>query len=156
MPKSFGSEKLGNCFLVAFLIILSDRFSKFFVVNSLELGESVSVLPFFNIVRVENRGITFGLLSGVSQPFFLVLISLILIVSLCVWGRNNKLYRFPICLIVSGAIGNMTDRIVYKAVIDFLDFHLLTLHWPAFNVADSAIVTGVLMLFFISYREEKS
>jgi signal peptidase II len=156
MPKSFGSEKLGNCFFVASFIVLSDRFSKFFVVNSLELGESIPVLPFFNIVRVENHGVTFGLLRGALHPFFLALISLALITSLCVWGRDNKLYRFPICLIVGGAIGNMIDRIVHKAVIDFLDFHLLTWHWPAFNIADSAIVTGVLMLSFISYKEEKA
>jgi signal peptidase II len=95
-------------------------------------------------------------LNGTLQPFFLALMSLILIVLLCVWGRNNKLYRFPICLVAGGAIGNMTDRIVYKAVIDFLDFHLLTWHWPAFNIADSAIVIGVLMSFFISYREERA
>jgi signal peptidase II len=156
MPKSFGFEKSGCCFLVASLIILSDQFAKFFIVSSLELGEGISVLPFFDIVRVENHGITFGLLKGALHPFFLALISLFLIISLYIWGRNNKLYRFPICLIAGGAIGNMTDRIVHKAVIDFLDFHLLTWHWPAFNIADSAIVTGVLMLSFISYKEEKA
>ncbi|MDR0632252.1 MAG: signal peptidase II [Holosporaceae bacterium] len=148
VPKGFNSS-LG----VAFFVLLGDQISKFSIVESLRVGESVFVLPFFNIVRVENRGITFGLLSGVLPPFVFALISLAMIVSLCVWAKNHALYRLPVSLIAGGAIGNLVDRAVHKAVIDFLDFHLLTYHWPAFNIADSAIVIGAFVLFFVSHKE---
>ncbi|MDR1333931.1 MAG: signal peptidase II [Holosporaceae bacterium] len=155
MPKSFSQEKLGYL-LVAFLIVLGDQVSKFIVVSNFDLGEHTMILPFLNIVRVENCGVTFGLLRGVLQPLVFVVISLAIIVALCIWGKDHESHHWPVCLIVSGAVGNMIDRIVYKAVIDFLDFHLLTYHWPAFNIADSAIVVGVLVLSFISYKEEKA
>jgi signal peptidase II len=154
MPKSFGQEKLGYL-LIAFFIILSDQISKFIVVTNLDLGERMTVYPFFNVVRVENYGVTFGLLRGALQPLVLAVISLIIIVALCIWGKDQKSHHWPVCLIVGGAIGNVIDRIVHGAVIDFLDFHLLTYHWPAFNIADSAIVVGVLMLSFVSYKKEK-
>ncbi|MDR1235717.1 MAG: signal peptidase II [Holosporaceae bacterium] len=155
MPKSFGPEKIGGYLFIAFFILLSDQISKSIVVNSLRLGESTFVASIFNIVRVENRGVTFGLLSGTLQPFVFAFISFIIIIVLCIWGRDNRSYRFPLCLVISGAIGNTADRVIHKAVIDFLDFHLSVWHWPAFNIADSAIVIGVLLLFFISYREKK-
>jgi signal peptidase II len=155
MPGSFSQTKLGYL-LITFFIVLSDQVSKFVVVANFDLGECASVLPFLNVVHVENCGVTFGLLRGVLQPLVFVIISLAMIVALCVWGKNRESYRWPLCLIIGGAVGNMIDRIIHKAVIDFLDFHLLTYHWPAFNIADSAIVVGTLVLSFISYREEKA
>jgi signal peptidase II len=67
---------------------------------------------------------------------------------------QNRQNQLAICMIIGGAIGNVIDRFIHKAVIDFLDFHLLTYHWPAFNIADSAIVIGVLILCLISREEE--
>jgi signal peptidase II len=118
------------------------------------MGESVRILPFFNIVRVENSGVTFGLLNGALPSYVLTLTSLLIIVFLCTWIKSNQYYLFPGSLVIGGAIGNLVDRIIYGAVIDFLDFHLLTYHWPAFNVADSAIVVGGTTMFFMSYRKE--
>ncbi|MDR0968010.1 MAG: signal peptidase II [Holosporaceae bacterium] len=143
------------CSLVAFFILLSDRVSKFIIVQSLRFGESLEVTSFFNIVRVENKGVTFGLLSGAAQPYVFAAVSLVVAALLCVWAKKDKLIRLPASLIIGGAIGNIVDRIINGAVIDFLDFHLLAYHWPAFNIADSAIVIGTAVLFFISYGEER-
>jgi signal peptidase II len=155
MPKGFGSASLTSCFFVALFILISDQISKFVVVGSLRLGESFEALPFFNIVRVENKGVTFGLLSGTLRPHVFVVISSIIVAFLCAWAKKEKSYRLPASLIVGGAIGNMIDRILREAVIDFLDFHLLAYHWPAFNIADSAIAICTAVLFFISYRKER-
>jgi signal peptidase II len=156
MPKSFGSKKVGGYFLIALFIVLSDQISKFFVADYLSLGEVIYVLPFLNIVMVKNSGVTFGLLSGALQPLVFAIISLVIIAMLCYWAKDNESYQLPACFIVGGAVGNMIDRVIYKAVIDFLDFHLLTYHWPAFNIADSAIVIGVSALFFVLHKEEEA
>ena len=154
MCKSFSSKRL--TFLLAFFILLSDQISKYVVATSFQIGESVRVFPFFNISRVANKGISFGMLSDTVQPTVLILLSLLVIIALIMWTKNNKEYMLPSGMIIAGALGNIVDRIDYKAVIDFLDFHIGSLHWPAFNVADSAIVIGVCILFFVSYGEEKS
>lgn len=153
MPKSFKKHRL-----IAFLFLftlLSDQFSKLFVVKNLCVGEMINILPFFNLVHVRNKGITFGLLSGSLQPIIFVVLSLVVVVFLINYAHKNKNYRPFLSLIIGGAIGNIIDRIIYGSVIDFLDFHLGRHHWPAFNIADSAIVIGVFILFFISYPEEK-
>jgi signal peptidase II len=154
MPKSFCSKSLRDSFLISFLIVLSDQISKCMVLKFLNVGDIVHVLPFFNFVRVENKGVTFGLLSGVLSSFVLTVTSLIIIMLICWWMKNNVSCRLPASLIVGGAIGNVIDRIAHNAVIDFLDFHLLAYHWPAFNIADSAIVIGTAVLFL--YGEGKT
>jgi signal peptidase II len=156
MSKSLGSAKLGVCLFIAGFIFLSDRLSKFIVTETMRIGDVVCVFPFFNIVRIENTGLTFGFLSDVIHPSLLVAASLFVIAALCVWTKRNRQYMLPACMIIGGAFGNLIDRITSKAVIDFLDFHLLTWHWPAFNIADSAIVIGLAVLFFVSYGEEES
>ncbi|MCR5225503.1 MAG: signal peptidase II [Alphaproteobacteria bacterium] len=154
MRKSFSSKKLA--FLLAFFILLSDQISKYIIASYFQIGERVPVLPFFNITRVANKGISFGMLSDTVQPTVLIILSLAVIIALFMWTKNNKKYMLPSSMIIAGALGNIVDRIAYKSVIDFLDFHVDHFHWPAFNVADSAIVIGVCILFFISYGEEKS
>ena len=154
MPKGFKKHSV-----VAFLFLftlLSDQLSKLFIVKGLYVGESINILPFFDIVHVRNRGVTFGLLSGTLQPIVLVILSLVIVGFLIDYARKNENYRPFISLIVGGAIGNVIDRVVYGSVVDFLDFHLGKYHWPAFNIADSAIVIGGFVLFFISYSEEKN
>ena len=154
MPKGFKKHRL-----IAFLFLftlLSDQFSKLFIVKNLYVGERINILPFFNLVHVRNKGITFGLLSGSLQPIVLVILSLVIVAFLINYAHKNKNYRPFLSLIIGGAIGNIIDRIVYGSVVDFLDFYLGRHHWPAFNIADSAIVIGVFILFFISYSEEKN
>ena len=153
MPEGFKKYRLVA--LLFIFTLLSDQLSKLFVVKNLYVGESMNILPFFNLVHVRNKGITFGLLSGSLQPIVFVILSLVVVGFLIDYARKNKNYRPFLSLIIGGAIGNIIDRIVYGSVVDFLDFHLGKHHWPAFNIADSAIVIGVFVLFFSSYSEEK-
>ena len=139
---------------LGFFVLLSDQISKWLVVSSMSLGESRYVLSFFNIVMVENTGVTFGMLKGIISPIALIFAAVIVIIFVIVWAKNNESYALPASLIISGAIGNIIDRVTRGAVVDFLDFHLCGYHWPAFNIADSAIVIGCAILFFISFGEK--
>jgi signal peptidase II len=153
-------QKMQGClnskWAIAFLsifIFLGDQVLKFMVVRHLRLGEQQVVLSFFNIVRLENKGISFGIFNGTSMPLVWVSLAAVVVVSLCLWAKDKRHCWLASAIIVSGAIGNSVDRLIYGAVVDFLDFHISTCHWPAFNIADGAIVVGAVILFFISNRE---
>ena len=108
------------------------------------MGQPLEVTPFFDLVLVWNQGVSFGLLNGAggSSPWWLIglagAIAALLIAWL--WRETRALPQAALWLVLGGALGNVTDRLRFGAVVDFLDFHLGGLHWPAFNVADSAIV----------------
>ena len=117
---------------------------------------SISVVEgFFNITHIRNPGVAFGLFARHESEYkvlFLVVISIIAIIAILIIFRqspeNKKAVRFGLILIFSGAVGNLIDRILYKEVIDFLDFFYEGFHWPAFNVADSCITTGVSFMIY--------
>jgi len=137
--------------LMAVGILVLDQLSKLVVIRSLGLGQSVPVIPgLFNLVYVQNPGAAFGFLAslpeGVRSPFF-ILISVTAAVLIIMYHarhlRSQVLPSLALGMILGGAIGNLIDRLRYGMVIDFLDFYLDRYHWPAFNVADSAISVGV-------------
>ncbi len=142
-------------FLTALAVILLDQATKEVIVRSLQLGQTISVVPgFFDISFVLNPGAAFGFLAGlpeeVRNPFFIAIsvaaIVLILVYRLRVMPRAG-LVSTALALILGGASGNLIDRLRYGMVVDFLDVHLHQYHWPSFNAADSAISIGVgLML----------
>src|SRR3989339_727545 len=146
--------------LVAILITL-DQFSKHIVRQNMELGGVKPVLSFFQLAYVTNTGIGFSLFQGANTFFaaFTVLVILGFIAWYAVNARGlSGLVRTALVLVISGAIGNLIDRIVYGHVTDFLDIYYGSYHWPAFNVADSCISIGGTLLFIwvlISGREEK-
>jgi signal peptidase II len=109
---------------------------------------SVTVLPFFNLVLVWNYGISFGMFAGHRQPLILTAMSLVIVAVLLVWMWRNSstLVSCALGLVMGGAIGNVVDRLRFDAVADFLDFHVAGWHWPAFNIADSCIFIGVVLL----------
>lgn len=115
-----------------------------------EKFNTVTLAPFLDLVMVWNQGISFGMLDSNSPMMAITLIGISLMISLMllVWLAlsHSKLHSFAISLIVGGAIGNVIDRVRFGAVADFLDFHWRDAHWPAFNVADSAIVFGAFLL----------
>lgn len=153
MPKSFSSK--GLAIFLAVFVIFSDQISKWIVVNSLLAYQYLEVTSFFNIVFVKNYGITFGLFRNAASPEIFALLACVIIAALLMWVRKlPKHYLMPASLIIGGAIGNVLDRIWHGAVVDFLDFHAFGYYWPAFNVADSAIVIGVAIAFLISLGEE--
>ena len=139
-----------NTFIVLIIFIL-DRFSKIYVVNldkasySSELYQS----QYLNITLVWNEGIAFGLLSFNQDNLYDLLSLLIAIIILVIFFmiiKNNNIQRYPLLMIFSGAIGNLYDRVIYKAVPDFIDFHIGDFHWFIFNIADIFITIGVIFM----------
>ena len=118
------------------------------------------ILPFFNIVMVWNQGVSFGLFNQTANygPLMLVALSCFITLWFVIWlfRKPSPVQSFAIALVISGAVGNVIDRLRFGAVIDFLDFHIAGYHWPAFNVADSCIVVGVILLIIYSLFFEKS
>lgn len=136
---------------LAFLIILVDQFTKLLVINQFALGDSQRVFSFFNLVRVHNSGAAFSFLAGAGgwQRWFFTGIALVAVV-LIIWmlrsHAGQRLFAFALANILGGAIGNVLDRLIHGYVVDFLDFHSRGWHFPAFNVADSAISIGAACL----------
>lgn len=120
----------------------------------------IPLLPFFNIVMVWNRGISFGLFSGNADygPLILGLLSVAIIVVFSVWLRRStsRFQSFALAMVIGGAIGNVMDRARFGAVADFLDFHAFGVHFPAFNISDSCICVGVFLLIVESFFFEKT
>ena len=145
--------------LVAFLAAFLDLFSKqliFAILEKIVLSQEtnnpqIKIFDFFNLVYVWNRGVSFGMFNQLrySQIIFSLIQSTILVI-LFVWlSRNDKLhFTYALGLIIGGALGNLVDRIKNGAVADFLDFHIASYHWPAFNLADSFVFIGVMILIF--------
>ena len=155
-------------FLIAGLVLLTDRATKLMVAANIQLHDSIVVLPsFFRITHVQNRGAAFGLFSDSPSEWkvaVLILFSLaaLVVVSALLWKNSHAMTSTGVglALILGGALGNLWDRVVAQFVVDFLDFYVAGYHWPAFNVADSAIVIGALLLvgeilFSKSPAEEK-
>ncbi|MBV8476945.1 MAG: signal peptidase II [Acidobacteria bacterium] len=143
-------------FLIALVVVLLDRLSKLGIEKNLSLHDSISLIPgFFRLTHIENRGAAFGLFADSPSEWKiagLVLFSLIalVIVATLLWKNSHSMTTtgFGLSLILGGAIGNLWDRLVSGHVVDFLLFYLGQYQWPAFNVADSAIVIGAGLLVF--------
>jgi signal peptidase II len=147
---------------VAGLVIIIDQITKALILNFLPLYSSMEVVPgFFNLTHIHNPGGAFGFMSNLSSSFintiFLFVISLAVCLIFYFYINTPKKYSLlstGFALIFGGAIGNMFDRIRFGKVVDFLDFHIGNFHWPAFNVADSAITVGiVIFLFHLLFRK---
>lgn len=137
--------------VLAALALVLDQLSKWWIVAVvMQPPETIEVTGFFNIVLAFNRGVAFSLLRGGPERQTIVLIALAVAISagLIYWMRRTPqaLLRAAFGLIVGGALGNALDRVRHGAVVDFLDFHLGVYHWPAFNLADSAIFCGVALI----------
>ncbi len=135
-------------------VLVLDQLTKWLVLRSLDPFEPVAVTPFFNLVLVWNRGVTFGMFreAGAWGPWLLTAAALAIGGFLVYWLRREtrRLARLALWLVLAGALGNVVDRLRFGAVVDFLDFHVSGYHWPAFNVADSAIVVGAGLILLDS------
>jgi len=141
-------------FLIAGMVLLLDRLAKWAVASNIPLRDSVTVIPgFFHLTHVQNTGAAFGLFAESSAHWIVgALVSFsaiaLVIVSGLLWKNGHALSTTTIALslILGGATGNLWDRMTTGRVVDFLDFYVGSYHWPAFNVADSAIVIGAILL----------
>lgn len=146
--------KLGG--LLALLVVLADQATKQWALATLfRDGRVVEVTPFFNLVAVWNRGVSFGLMASDDPmtPYYLSAFAVAVVTGLAIWLSKaaSPLLRISLGLIIGGAIGNVIDRVRFHAVVDFIDWHFAGYHWPAFNIADSAISIGVVFLLFESF-----
>jgi signal peptidase II len=137
--------------LLAAAIVIADQATKYAAVQYLSANPPLAVTPFFNLVLVYNSGAAFSFLAeaaGWQRGFFIAiaLIASTWIVYLLRKYPHQRLFALALSLVLAGAIGNLIDRIAIGAVVDFLDFHAFGWHWPAFNVADSAITCGAVLL----------
>jgi signal peptidase II len=138
-----------------------DQLSKWWILSVLPEYRSVTVIPgFFDLVNIRNRGAAFGFLnrSDIEWQFWLFLIATLVAAGAILAlarsaARDDPFFFAGLGCILGGALGNLADRLRFRAVVDFLDFHAGALHWPAFNVADTAICIGALLVCFIMWRD---
>jgi len=143
---------------LATFILTLDQVSKWVVLNHLMVPpQTLSITSFFNIILAWNRGVSFGLLSSNNPygPWILATIAVgfIAVIILWIWQAETRIMALAFGAVLGGAIGNLSDRIRFGAVTDFLDFHALGYHWYTFNIADTAIVVGVALIL-LEYLKE--
>lgn len=147
---------------LSLLLLIADQVTKIAVLNNLDLYQDINILPIFDITHVHNYGAAFSFLSdaGGWQRYFFTAIALVISVLLVYWMYNtpmsNRVLLTSYALILSGALGNVSDRINYGYVVDFLHFYYNDWHFPAFNVADIAISIGAFLLILDAYFEHKA
>ena len=139
-----------NGLLISLVVIILDQWSKWYILYKMALPHRppIEITGFFNLAMVWNHGVSFGMFSAHRMPYVLIALAMAIVGVLLVWlGKaGDRLTAAAIGLVIGGAIGNIIDRLSYGAVADFLDFHLFGYHWPAFNIADSSIFIGVVVL----------
>jgi signal peptidase II len=153
--------KLSYCLAIAFIILALDLATKYWVESTMVYGQQIPITSFFNLILTYNAGAAFSFLSDASgwQRWFLssiALIASIVIIFLLRKYTDSKLFCLALSLVLGGALGNLWDRITLGHVVDFLDFYIGSYHWPAFNVADSAIFIGAVLLIYDSFRSKKN
>lgn len=134
-------------------VVFLDQLTKYLVIWYVDLGDRIPIIPFLNLVHFKNKGAAFGLFHDASPAFRLVFFGLVTLACLAflIWSLGtsplwDRYHRICLALILGGALGNVKDRLIYQQVTDFVDVYYGGHHWPAFNVADSAISVGVVFL----------
>ena len=147
------------CIAMCLLVIIIDQASKYSILAFLSQGIVVPIIPCFNFVLTFNTGISFGLLTPSSYLGMYVIIGLTIlcICALCYMFFKTKdiLEKYMCSFIIGGAVGNLLDRILHGAVVDFIDIYYEKWHWPAFNLADSFISIGVIVLIIYNFANNK-
>jgi len=156
-------KKYGLFFLTVLVIFIMDQLTKYFVVDSFSLHESIPVWEgFFHLTHVRNPGAAFGFLAGMDPNFrsvFFIAVNILAMVLIIFYlfktEQRSFLLILGLSMIMAGALGNLTDRLRFGEVVDFLDFFLGSWHWPAFNVADASITTGAFLLVWKVWKMDK-
>ena len=155
--KFLNNRKIFLVFVPLFVIL--DQITKLWALQNIFFNQNIiKVSSFLNLSPVWNKGISFGMFSNLENiNFFITILTLIIISILFFWFFNtvNFIQQVALIFIISGAIGNLIDRFKYNAVVDFIDFHINNLHWPAFNFADTYITIGAFIYLFSIFTSEK-
>lgn len=156
-PRGFAYQNAHWLWLSAFVLVL-DQVSKRLIINNLDLFDRIPLFGVLNITLMHNTGAAFSIFSG-AQPWMFALLAVVVSIGILIWLRwhpyDQRLVAASLSLILGGALGNAIDRVVYGYVIDFIDFHIGTWHYPAFNFADSAIVIGAGLMIIDILRPRK-
>ena len=164
MWKSLNLVRVIETILAIIFLVLIDQCMKIFISKMMlnNRFEDMQLLPFLNIVFVRNTGVSFGMFSewGILGRYFFSIFSIVIgcfLILLAIFS-DTKVFRISLSLISSGALGNAIDRVYFGGVIDFIDFFIYNLHWPAFNFADIFITLGVILLLFdnIFYKKNET
>lgn len=146
---------------LTFLILFIDLTTKQLILNNFQLEESMPLIPFLNLSYAKNPGAAFNFLSnnGTGWKYWFLIfvaisVSILLIIMMYRQNINNKLSNIAYSLIISGALGNVYDRLKYGFVVDFIDFYVSDWHWPVFNIADIAICTGSTIIIFDGFSKK--
>jgi signal peptidase II len=156
-------RRFGLMTMIVLMVILLDQFTKWQVAGGMRLHDSISIVPdFFNVTYIRNSGAAFGILSGSHAGFRMVFFGVTSILALFLLGTiyarlsaGDIIGQASVALVFGGALGNLIDRVRIGEVIDFLDVSIAGYHWPAFNVADSAITIGVALLIVHFFLHEE-
>lgn len=161
MPLTWKDSGL-RWYWVAVLVFFADQLSKQWVLANFDLYESVQLLPFFNFTYVRNYGAAFSFLSeaGGWQRWLFTIIAVGFSTLLTIWLRKQSAslvkLNLAYTLVIGGALGNLVDRLMHGFVVDFIDFYWKTSHYPAFNIADSAIFIGAALIIWDTFLNGKS
>jgi len=135
--------------LIVILIVVADQLSKFIIVKNVEMGEMIEVIKnFFYITYIRNRGAAWSILQNGRYFFIVLTIIASLIIIYLLLKSKNRVYSLALSFILGGAIGNLIDRIVVGSVVDFLEFHFWSYRFPVFNVADTFVTIGTILLAY--------
>ncbi|MGP4106909.1 signal peptidase II [Virgibacillus sp. L01] len=145
-------------YIIALVIIVVDQLSKWAIIKTMEVGEQITVIEnFFYLTSHRNSGAAWGILQG--QMIFFYIVTVIVIIGVVYYmqkyAKDSKLLAISLSLILGGAIGNFIDRLFRKEVVDFFDFNLIGYDYPIFNIADSALVVGVILVLIATFIDEK-
>src|SRR5579859_3418233 len=149
--------------LIALAVLLLDRITKWAISQTIPLEDAINIIPgFFRLTHLENTGAAFSLFADSTSPFRTTLliafsVAALAVISFLLWKDRGDFHSgtLALSLILGGAVGNLWDRVSDGKVTDFLDFYIGVHHWPPFNVADSAIVVGALLLFLRMLRKDQ-
>lgn len=153
-----GGKRMYLYYFIAIIVIAIDQFTKWLVVHKMELYEQIPIIEnFFYFTSHRNSGAAWGILEG--QMIFFYIITVVVLIGVIYYmekyARDSKLLAISLSLILGGAIGNFIDRLLHQEVVDFLDVMIFTYDFPIFNIADSSLVIGVILVFIATLMEEK-
>lgn len=149
---------IGISLFITIIILVLDQITKFIIASSMKVGDSFEVIPnFLNITSHRNDGAAWGILSGKMSFFFIItiIILVVLIVFYIKEAKNNLLMQIAISLLFAGALGNFIDRVLHGEVVDFVDTYIFGYNFPIFNIADSSLTIGVLLIIIALLTDMK-
>ncbi|MDR0695301.1 MAG: signal peptidase II [Holosporales bacterium] len=154
LKRKEASARLAFCILISLIVLIFDQASKMAVIAFLPASDAIKICPFFNLTLVLNRGTSFGLLEPSTMTEFYMIVGLtvccITFLTYCFIKFRTFAEKMLLGVIIGGAVGNLVDRIIHGAVIDFIDLYCGAWHWPAFNLADTAISCGAVLLLLVT------